>query len=148
MIKVQQADFDLAEELKALENAQNQTGAVVSFIGLVREFATASDVSAMVLEHYPGMTERELERIETEARQRWSLIDSLVIHRYGRLTPGEQIVLVITTSEHRKDAFDAARFIMDFLKTSAPFWKKEETGDGSAWVEAKAEDAAARDDWK
>lgn len=148
MIKVQQADFDLAEELKALENAQNQTGAVVSFIGLVREFATGSDVSAMVLEHYPGMTEQELERIETEARQRWSLIDSLVIHRYGRLTPGEQIVLVITTSAHRQDAFDAARYIMDFLKTSAPFWKKEETGDGSAWVEAKAEDTAARDNWK
>lgn len=148
MIRVQLEDFDVGAEIGALTAGRDDIGAVVSFTGLVRGGAGASAIRAMTLEHYPGMTERELERIEAEARERWPLSASLIVHRHGRLTPGENIVLVVTASPHRQAAFDAAAFLMDYLKTSAPFWKKEEgaAGDGG-WVEAKAGDDAAAGRW-
>ncbi len=146
MIRVQTEDFDAAAELKAIAGARNDVGGIVSFIVVVREGEGADRVSAMTLEHYPGMTERELERIEAEARQRWPLEDCLVIHRHGQLEPGAQIVLVITASAHRQAAFEACQFLVDWLKTRAPFWKQEERASGVAWVEARDsdDDAAAR----
>lgn len=148
MIRVQADDFDCGAEILALTAGRHDIGAVVSFTGMVRKGEGANAIRAMTLEHYPGMTERELERIEAEARARWPLSASTIIHRYGRLVPGDNIVLVITASPHRRAAFEAAEFLMDYLKTNAPFWKKEEpeTGEGG-WVGAKSADDAAAARW-
>ena len=147
MIRVQREDFDVGAEIEALTRGKTGIGGVASFIGLMRDVAGGSAVSAMTLEHYPGMTERELERIEAEARQRWPLIASLVIHRYGRFEPGDRIVLVATASAHRAAAFTACEFLMDYLKTKAPFWKQEETPEGPRWVAAESSDDAAAARW-
>jgi molybdopterin synthase catalytic subunit len=147
MIRVQREDFDIGPEIEALTRGKTGIGGVASFIGLMRDVAGGTQVGAMTLEHYPGMTERELERIEAEARQRWPLIASLVIHRYGRLEPGDRIVFVATASAHRAAAFAACEFLMDYLKTKAPFWKQEETPDGPRWVAAEASDDTAASRW-
>ncbi|MEK9967628.1 MAG: molybdenum cofactor biosynthesis protein MoaE [Ferrovibrio sp.] len=146
-VRVQREDFDTAAELEALTAARTDIGAAVTFTGLVRDFAGAAGVQRMTLEHYPGMTERQLESIVAEARQRWPLDGCLVIHRYGELLPGDRIVLVITTSAHRQAAFEACAFLVDWLKTRAPFWKLEESGQDRHWVEAKADDDAAASRW-
>jgi len=145
VIKVQTADFDIGAEIAALKDGRTDIGAIVSFIGTVRD--AHGDVTEMTLEHYPGMTETELERIESDAHTRWPLQASLIVHRIGTLKPGDNIVLVITASAHRDAAFDAAKFLMDYLKTSAPFWKRESGPAGSKWVEAKAGDDAAAARW-
>ena len=147
MIRVQQEDFDVGKELADLRAGNTAIGGVALFVGTVRGEAGGEAVGAMTLEHYPAMTERELERIEAEANQRWALEASLVIHRVGRLEPGAQIVLVITASAHRQAAFEACEFLIDWLKTKAPFWKREETPDGERWVEARASDDAAAARW-
>jgi molybdopterin synthase catalytic subunit len=148
MIRVQQEDFDPGAELAALTAGKTHIGGVASFIGLVRDMADGEGVSAMTLEHYPGMTERQLSEIEREAHERWPLDASLVIHRYGRLEPGERIVLVATASAHRQAALEACAFLIDWLKTQAPFWKLEATGDGERWVEARASDDEAAKRWR
>jgi molybdopterin synthase catalytic subunit len=145
MIRVQQQDFDAGAEIARLKAGRSDIGAIVSFIGTVRDQHGA--VATMTLEHYPGMTERELERIEAEANARWPLQASLIVHRYGTLAPGDDIVLVLTASEHRDTAFDAAKFLMDYLKTGAPFWKREKGPGGARWVEADAKDEAAAARW-
>ncbi|HXE16754.1 MAG TPA: molybdenum cofactor biosynthesis protein MoaE [Stellaceae bacterium] len=147
MIRVQREDFDVGAEIEALTRGQTGIGGVASFVGLMRDIAGDKKIGAMTLEHYPGMTERELERIEAEARRRWPLIASLVIHRYGRMLPGDRIVLVVTASAHRAAAFEACEFLMDYLKTKAPFWKQEETPEGARWVAAEASDDAAASRW-
>jgi len=145
VIRVQQEDFDIGAEIAALKDGRTDIGAIVSFTGTVRD--AGGTVTAMTLEHYPGMTETELERIEAEAQARWPLQASLIVHRFGTLKPGDNIVLVVTASAHRDAAFDAAKFLMDYLKTSAPFWKRETGPDGSKWVEAKTSDDAATTRW-
>jgi molybdopterin synthase catalytic subunit len=145
VIRVQTEDFDIGAEIAALKDGRTDIGAVVSFTGTVRDADGA--VTEMTLEHYPGMTETELERIEAEAHARWPLQASLILHRVGTLKPGDNIVLVITASAHRDAAFDAARFLMDYLKTSAPFWKRESGPQGSQWVEAKSSDDTAAARW-
>jgi molybdopterin synthase catalytic subunit len=145
VIRVQQEDFDIGAEIAKLKAGRTDIGAIVTFTGTVRDQDGA--VEAMTLEHYPGMTERELTRIEAEAHARWPLQASLIVHRYGALKPGDTIVLVVTASEHRDAAFDAAKFLMDYLKTSAPLWKREEGPGGSRWVEASEGDTAARLRW-
>ncbi len=147
MIRVQEEDFDLAVEVKALTQGNTRIGGVVTFTGLVRDMADGTTISEMTLEHYPGMTERMLQEIEAEANQRWPLDGSLIIHRYGALKPGDQIVLVITASAHRQAAFEAAEFLIDWLKTKAPFWKREATPKGDQWVAAKTDDDAAAARW-
>ena len=146
MIRVQREDFDVAAELKAMTDGNHQIGGLTSFVGLVRDIAGGETVSAMTLEHYPGMTEKLLAEIEAEANRRWPLDASLIIHRHGRLEPGDQIVLVACASAHREAAFEACHFLIDWLKTKAPFWKLEDTPDGGKWVDARAsdDDAAAR----
>ncbi len=146
-VRVQTEDFDLAAELAALTAGNKSVGGVVSFVGLVRDMAGGAPVSAMTLEHYPGMTERKLDEIEQEARRRWPLEDALIVHRVGRLEPGDQIVLVATASAHREAAFQACHFLIDWLKTQAPFWKLEDGPDGAHWVEARSEDDTAADRW-
>ena len=146
MIRVQQEDFDIGAEIAQLKAPRSDTGAIVTFIGTVRDQQGA--VTEMSLEHYPGMTERELQRIETEACARWPLQASLIVHRTGTLRPGDNIVLVVTASEHRDAAFDAAKFLMDYLKTSAPFWKRETGPGGARWVEAAPSDDDAASRWK
>ena len=147
MIRVQQEDFDVSAEMKALTEGNPSIGGVVSFIGLVRDIAGDRSIDTMTLEHYPGMTEKMLARIEEEAKERWNLDASLIIHRYGPLEPGDQIVLTITASAHRQDAFEANEFLMDWLKTKAPFWKREAGADGDNWVEAKDSDDVAAARW-
>jgi molybdopterin synthase catalytic subunit len=147
MIRVQREDFDLGAELDALTRAKTNIGGVASFVGLVRDVAGGTGINAMTLEHYPGMTERALAAIEAEALRRWPLEASLIIHRYGRLEPGARIVLVATASAHRAAAFESCEFLIDWLKTKAPFWKLEETPDGARWVEAHASDDAAAGRW-
>jgi len=148
-VRVQAEAFDMAREIAALKVGRTDTGAIASFTGCVRGAAGGKRLLAMTLEHYPGMTEAELARVEAEARERWPLQDCLIIHRFGRLVPGDDIVLVITLSAHRQAAFAAAEFLMDYLKTGAPFWKQEELADGTAnWVESKASDDAAASRWK
>lgn len=146
-VRVQREDFDLAAEVEALSAGRTDIGAVVTFTGLCR--GEAGTLSALELEHYPGMAEAEITRICKEATGRFGLQAATAIHRYGKIAPGENIVLVVTASPHRQAAFDGANFIMDFLKTSAPFWKKEHGADGSegGWVSAKDEDDSARDRW-
>jgi len=147
MIKVQRENFDVATELATLYADRQNVGAVASFIGLVRDVAGPGELSAMTLEHYPGMTEKQLQQLEADALQRWPLDRVLIIHRYGRLLPGDQIVLCATTSAHREAAFAACTFLMDWLKTKAPFWKLEEVGGKTEWVEAKAADDEAAAKW-
>lgn len=148
MIRVQTQDFDISAEVEKLTEGRTDIGGLVTFTGLVREMSADDSIRSMTLEHYPGMTEKSLADIEAEARQRWPLQDSLIIHRYGKLEPGDRIVLVITASEHREAAFEAARFLMDWLKTKAPFWKLEEGTKAAHWVEAKAADDEAAQKWK
>ncbi len=147
MIRVQQEDFDVGAEIGALTAGNTNIGGLAVFVGLVRDMAGEQAIEAMTLEHYAGMTEKEIERIEAEANQRWPLEASLVIHRVGRLEPGDQIVLVATASAHRQAAFDACQFLIDWLKTKAPFWKQEETASGPRWVESRAGDDAAAGRW-
>ena len=148
MVRVQTADFDIAQEVAGLRARDPRVGAVVTFIGTVRDVNEDAHVLQMTLEHYPGMTEKALEAIVTQAKQRFDIYDALVIHRVGELRPTDQIVLVAVTSAHRADAFDACRFIIDYLKTEAPFWKKEETPEGAHWVDARATDDEAVARWK
>ena len=148
IVRVQEGDFDVGRELEALTRGQRDVGAVASFVGLVRDASDGAAVSAMTLEHYPGMTEKALEDICAQAGSRWDLIDTLVIHRVGALRPGDRIVLVGVSSAHRGEAFAACEFIMDYLKTRAPFWKREDTPEGSRWVEARASDEAAAEKWR
>jgi molybdopterin synthase catalytic subunit len=148
MIRVQPEDFDVGAELQRLSAATTGIGGLCSFVGLVRDGNEGCGVTAMTLEHYAGMTEKQLARLEAEARGRWPLADVLIIHRYGRLLPGDRIVLVAVASAHRDAAFDACRFLIDWLKTSAPFWKREETAAGDRWVAARSSDAAALGRWQ
>ena len=148
MIRVQREDFDVGAELAALSAGDRGIGGVASFVGLVREVAGGSAVGAMTLEHYPGMTEKKLADIEAEALRRWPLSATLIIHRYGRLEPGDRIVLVATASSHRQAALEACAFLIDWLKTKAPFWKLEEVGSESRWVEARDSDDLAAARWR
>jgi len=151
MIRIQREDFDPGQELAALTAGRTDVGGAVLFCGLVREMSGAAPaakrIGAMTLEHYPGMTEKMLAGIEAEAQRRWPLAAALIVHRYGRLEPGERIVLVITCSAHREAAFEANMFLVDWLKTKAPFWKLEESAGGAAWVEARASDDEAAARW-
>jgi molybdopterin synthase catalytic subunit len=147
-VRVQEADFDMGAELQSLTQGRQDVGAVASFVGLVRDANDGSHVHGMTLEHYPGMTEQALEDICTQAHSRWDLQASLVIHRVGKLQPGDRIVMVGVASAHRGEAFAACEFIMDFLKTRAPFWKKEDTPAGGRWVDARASDDTAAERWK
>ena len=147
-IRIQEADFDLSAEVKALRQDDPRVGAVVTFVGTVRDMNDGSQVKGMTLEHYPGMTEKSLEAIIKQARGRWDIYKTLVIHRVGPLLPEDQIVLVAVTSAHRGEAFAACEYIMDYLKTAAPFWKKEDTPEGSKWVDARVTDDAAMARWK
>ncbi|NVO21881.1 molybdenum cofactor biosynthesis protein MoaE [Donghicola mangrovi] len=146
-IVVQEAPFDAGAELNAFQAGKTDMGAIVSFSGLVRDLPDAP-LRHMLIEHYPGMTERALTKIAQDACERWNLGDVLVIHRFGQMAPGDQIMMVATASPHRKDAFAAADFLMDYLKSRAPFWKKEVTADGSDWVAAKDEDEKALRQWQ
>jgi len=146
MIRVQTEDFDIGAEVRALTAGRTDIGALVTFTGLVRD-TNGGAVSSMELEHYPGMTEKELSRIEAEANERWPLLATLIVHRVGKLAPGDNIGLVAAASAHRQAAFDAASFLMDYLKTRAPFWKREETGDKSHWVDARESDGKAAAKW-
>ena len=146
-IRVQDTAFDAAGELRKFRSAHRLSGATAMFIGTVREMTEGERIDDMTLEHYPGMTEKALAEIEAEALKRWPLDASLIIHRYGRLTPGDDIVLVITASAHRQAAFAACEFLMDWLKTKAPFWKLEETASGARWVAARDSDDTAAARW-
>lgn len=147
-VSVQTEDFDIAAEIDALTATDRDIGAVVTFTGLVREMTGAGAISTMELEHYPGMTERALEDIVRQAEARWPLQGVRIIHRYGPLEPGERIVLVVTASRHREAAFEAAAFLMDYLKTKAPFWKKESGAHGATWVDAREADDKATARWE
>jgi molybdopterin synthase catalytic subunit len=146
MIRVQREDFDVGRELEALGSGNTRIGGIASFVGKVRDIG-GDGLSAMTLEHYPGMTEKKLAEIEAEALRRWPLEAGLIIHRYGRLEPGERIVLVATASPHRAAALESCAFLIDWLKTKAPFWKLEETREGARWVEAKSGDDEAARRW-
>ena len=150
MIRVQQTPFDPGAELAGLKTggAAGAAGATVMFVGTVREVSDGRPIAAMTLEHYPAMTERALAELEAEARRRWPLDDILIVHRHGKLEPGEDIVLVITRSAHREAAFEACAFLMDWLKTKAPFWKLEADATGERWVEARTSDETAARRWK
>lgn len=145
-VSVQDSDFDINAEINNLRGDRTDIGAVVTFTGTVRDIG--GTLQSMTLEHYPGMTEAELVRISEDAETRWPLLGTRVIHRYGTLEPGENIVLVITLSKHRQAAFDAAMFLMDFLKSKAPFWKKEQTGEEATWVDAREADETALKRWQ
>ena len=147
MIKVQTVNFSLEEEVKTMIKKNDNVGAISSFIGIVRNKAKEKDLISMTLEHYPGMTEKMLKKIENEALSRWRLLDSLIIHRHGELFPGENIVLVITLSKHRKDAINACHFLIDWLKTKGPFWKFEKTKNSGHWVEALDSDNLEEKKW-
>jgi molybdopterin synthase catalytic subunit len=146
-VRVQAEDFDLGAEIQALRRGNPAVGAIASFVGLVRDVSDGERVSEMTLEHYPGMTERALEEIVAQAKSRWDIIEVLVVHRIGRLRPLDQIVLVVVTGAHRGEAFAACEFVMDYLKTQAPFWKKEQTPEGARWVDARVDDDAALARW-
>jgi molybdopterin synthase catalytic subunit len=147
-VRVQTEDFDVGLEIQALRRNNPKVGAVAAFVGLVRDVNEGESIRGMVLEHYPGMTEKALEDIVNQAKDRWDVIDILVIHRVGPLKPTDQIVLVAVASGHRGDAFAACEFIMDYLKTRAPFWKKEQTPSGTRWVEARESDDIAAARWQ
>ena len=146
-VRVQTTDFDLSTEIAALRGENPEIGAVVAFVGTVRDLNDGEAVAAMELEHYPGMTEKALEAIVEEAKRRWPGSQVLIVHRIGKLYPRDQIVLAAATSAHRHDAFDACSFVMDYLKTQAPFWKKETTPSGARWVDARVSDDAALARW-
>jgi molybdopterin synthase catalytic subunit len=146
-IRIQEADFDVAQEIAALTGGRTDIGAVVSFSGLCRGHEDGQPIAALTLEHYPGMAEAEIKRHADEALSRWPLQGLTVIHRFGRIAPGENIVLVVTASPHRQAAFQAAEFLMDYLKTNAPFWKREESQTGTSWIEARDHDDAAAARW-
>ncbi|MEK6209877.1 MAG: molybdopterin synthase catalytic subunit MoaE [Pseudomonadota bacterium] len=146
-VRVQTGDFDIGAEIAAMRRGNPKVGAVASLIGVVRDLNEGDRVAEMTLEHYPGMTEKALEKMVAEARSRWDIYDVLVIHRVGTLKPGDQIVLVVVTGAHRGEAFQACEFLMDYLKTRAPFWKKEQTPAGMRWVEARESDDAAAERW-
>ncbi len=146
-VRLQREDFDAAAEAAALTRGRAEVGAVVTFTGICRGTDSGKALAALTLEHYPGMAEAEIRRHAEEALARWPLEGLTVIHRFGRITPGENIVLVVTASSHRQAAFEAAEFLMDYLKTNAPFWKQEESARGSSWVEAKSHDDAAAARW-
>lgn len=147
-VRVQQEDFDAGVEIARLRANNPKIGAVASFIGIVRDLNEGAAIGSITLEHYPGMTEKSLAAIEEQAKARWSLYDVLIVHRVGTLAPTEQIVLVVTISSHRGDAFAACQFVMDYLKTEAPFWKKETTDNGARWVDARDTDERVRERWK
>jgi molybdopterin synthase catalytic subunit len=147
-IKIQENDFDVSAEIAALRKGDPRVGAVVTFLGTVRDMNDGSQVKGMTLEHYPGMTEKALQEILDQAKSRWDIFQTLVIHRVGPLLPEDQIVLVAVTSAHRGEAFAACEFIMDYLKTAAPFWKKEDTPEGARWVDARVVDEEALSKWK
>lgn len=144
-VRVQEAPFDMGAEVEAFGKGLKGVGAIVTFSGIVRD--EEGTLARMVIEHYAGMTEKALEKIEAEAVKRWNLAESLIIHRFGEMAPGDQIMMVATAARHRADAFAAAEFLMDYLKSRAPFWKKEFGEDGDSWVAAKDEDEAALDRW-
>jgi molybdopterin synthase catalytic subunit len=146
-IRIQEADFDVAQEIATLSHGRTDIGAVVSFSGICRGRDDGKTLAALTLEHYPGMAEAEIERHAETAMSRWPLTGLTVIHRVGRIVPGENIVLVVTASAHRQAAFEAAEFLMDYLKANAPFWKREERADGTNWVEARQHDDAAAARW-
>jgi molybdopterin synthase catalytic subunit len=146
-IRIQENDFDVSAEIAALRKGDPRVGAVVTFLGAVRDMNDGSQVKGMTLEHYPGMTEKALQEILDQAKARWDIYQTLVIHRVGPLLPEDQIVLVAVTSAHRGEAFAACEFIMDYLKTAAPFWKKEDTPEGARWVDARVTDDAAVERW-
>ena len=148
MIRVQEADFDVGAEFARLTAGRTGIGGVAAFVGLVRDLTGGEATGAMTLEHYPGMTERQIAEIEAEARRRWPLEEVTIIHRHGRLEPGDRIVLVLTASAHREAALEACHFLIDWLKTKAPFWKREEAAGGERWVEARASDDLAAARWK
>ena len=147
-VRIQTEDFDIGAEIAQLCRANPKIGAVASFVGVVRDVNEGDTVAEMTLEHYPGMTEKAIEEIIVQAKGRWQVFDALVIHRVGTLKPTDQIVLVVMTSGHRGDAFAACEYIMDYLKTRAPFWKKEQSGQGARWVEARATDDIAAERWR
>src|SRR5262245_715077 len=146
-VRLQREDFDVAAEVAALASGRDDVGAVVTFTGICRGSENGEPIAALTLEHYPGMAEAEIARHVEEAQGRWRLLGVTVIHRYGRLAPGDNIVLVVTASSHRHDAFAAAEFLMDYLKTRAPFWKQVERAGGTQWIDAKAVDDAAAERW-
>ena len=146
-IRIQEADFDIAQEIAALTRGRTDIGAVVSFSGICRGSENSEPIAALMLEHYPGMAEEEIKRHADEAMSRWPLTGLTVIHRVGRIAPGENIVLVLAASQHRQAAFHAAEFLIDYLKTNAPFWKREESARGSSWIEARDHDDAATARW-
>lgn len=146
-IRIQESDFDIAHEIAALTTARNDVGAVVSFTGICRGSEDGATIAALTLEHYPGMAEAEIARHADTAMSRWPLSGIRVIHRVGRITPGENIVLVVTASRHRQAAFEAAEFLMDYLKANAPFWKSVDSADGTSWIEARDHDDAAAARW-
>ncbi len=147
-VRIQSEDFDAGHEIATLRRGNQQIGAIASFIGVVRDTNDGDRVAEMTLEHYPGMTEKSIAAIIDQAKARWRIFDALVVHRVGLLKPLDQIVLVVVTSGHRGDAFAACEFIMDYLKTRAPFWKKEQTAEGEQWVEARASDDIAAERWR
>lgn len=146
-VRVQRDDFDIGAEIARIGKEGHDVGGIASFVGIVRGGDGEGAIDAMTLEHYPGMTEKELARIEAEALARWPISASLIVHRYGRLLPGDNIVLVIAASRHRQAAFEACEFLVDWLKTKAPFWKNEETADGGKWVDAREADDTAAERW-
>ena len=147
-VRIQTEDFDVGAEVNAMRLSNPNIGAVVSFVGQVRDLNDGDNVASMTLEHYPGMTEKSLESIVEQAKNRWAIEDALVVHRVGELKPLDKIVLVLVASAHRKDAFAACEFMMDYLKTEAPFWKKEQTPSGERWVEARDSDDQAKSRWQ
>ena len=147
-VRIHEQDFDVSAELAAMRLGNPKIGAIASFVGVVRDINEGDSVATMILEHYPGMTEKAITEIIDQARGRWEVLDALVIHRVGTLKPTDQIVLVIVASTHRGDAFAACEFIMDYLKTQAPFWKKEITPQGARWVDARVTDDKAAERWK
>ena len=148
MIKLQVEDFDVSRELSVMLSGHKQVGGVCTFVGLVREYDSSEPLNSLTLEHYPEMTKKELIKIEKQAKEKWTLKDSLIIHRYGRLVPSDQIVFVATASAHRRDAFNSCEYIVDYLKTRAPFWKKEEYKSRVKWVEARSSDEDSLNKWK
>ncbi|MBT5050605.1 MAG: molybdenum cofactor biosynthesis protein MoaE [Rhodospirillaceae bacterium] len=148
MIRVQREDFDVGAEIGRLTEGNVQVGGLACFVGLVRDLADDKKITSMTLEHYPGMTERQLEGLEAEARQRWPLQEVLIIHRYGKLLPGDRIVLVATASAHREASLESCQFLIDWLKTKAPFWKLEDMESGEKWVTARDEDDKAAERWE
>jgi molybdopterin synthase catalytic subunit len=146
-VRIQTEDFDVGAEIASMRRGNPKVGAVASFIGVVRDLNEGDQVAEMTLEHYPGMTEKALEKIVAEAQSRWDIYDAMVIHRVGTLKPTDQIVLVVVTGAHREEAFQACAFLMDYLKTRAPLWKKESTPQGTRWVDARESDDSAAERW-